>query len=58
MIWKRHWRKHKYYIGWDILSLINMTFQILLLEDKKLEKLKLIIRGYFDGINGKKGKYN
>tara|TARA_B110000091_G_C13821894_1_gene481565 strand:+ start:7817 stop:8731 length:915 start_codon:yes stop_codon:yes gene_type:complete len=58
MIWKRHWRKHRYYISWDILSSMNMIFQILLLEDKKLEKLKLIIRGYLDGINGVKGKYN
>ncbi len=54
-IWKRHWRHNLFYICWDICSLLNTVFLILVAEDKKFKKIKSIIQGTIDGLKNKTG---
>jgi len=55
-IWRRYWKSSLFYISWDIFSLLNSVFLIMVAEDKKLSKLKSIVQGTLDGLIRKTGR--
>jgi len=55
-VWREYYSVDPDYIRYDIACSVKETVKILLGEDRKLEKMRMIIRGIVDYLHGRFGK--
>lgn len=55
-VWREYYKVDPAYVRYDMWAFVKETAKIVLGEDQKLEKVKMIVKGLSDSLRGKFGK--